>query len=71
MSLDLGCSRPKAVLRSSISDGRGAPAAAEGGSAYPRGAHIEARGKALDAMSASDARGFFEHRGYHAKVHLL
>jgi hypothetical protein len=39
--------------------------------AYPGGAHIEAMGKALEAMSASDARGFFEHRGYHAKVHLL
>ncbi len=32
---------------------------------------IEAMGQALDALTASDARGFFEHRGYRAKVHLL
>ena len=32
---------------------------------------IEAMGRALDALTASDARGFFEHRGYRAKVHLL
>ena len=32
---------------------------------------IEAMGRALDALRASDARGFFEHRGYRAKVHLL
>jgi transposase len=32
---------------------------------------IEAIGRALDAVTASDARGFFEHRGYHAKAHLL
>jgi transposase len=32
---------------------------------------IEAIGRALDALTASDARGFFEHRGYRAKVHLL
>jgi transposase len=25
---------------------------------------IEAMGRALDAVTASDARGFFEHRGY-------
>src|SRR5215210_5545726 len=29
-----------------------------------REALIEAMGRALDAVSASDARGFFEHRGY-------
>jgi transposase len=32
---------------------------------------MEAIGQALDALTASDARGFFEHRGYRAKVHLL
>ncbi len=32
---------------------------------------IEAMGRALDAVTASDARGFFEHRGYRAKAHLL
>jgi transposase len=32
---------------------------------------IEMMGRALDALTASDARGFFEHRGYRAKVHLL
>jgi transposase len=32
---------------------------------------IGAIGRALDALTASDARGFFEHRGYCAKVHLL
>ena len=32
---------------------------------------MEAMGRALDALTASDARGFFEHRGYRAKVHLL
>lgn len=26
---------------------------------------LEAMGRALDAVTASDARGFFEHRGYH------
>jgi len=29
-----------------------------------REALMEAMGRALDAVSASDARGFFEHRGY-------
>jgi transposase len=32
--------------------------------ARTRGALIEAMGGALDAVTASDARGFFEHRGY-------
>ena len=32
---------------------------------------IEAMGKALDAVTAQDARGFFEHRGYRATVQLL
>jgi len=32
---------------------------------------IEAMGRALDAVTASDARGFFEHCGYRAKAHLL
>jgi len=32
---------------------------------------IEAMGRALDAVTASDARGFFEHCRYRAKAHLL
>jgi transposase len=32
---------------------------------------IEAIGRALGAVTASDARGFFEHRGYRTKAHLL
>ena len=32
---------------------------------------IEAMGRALGAVTASDARGFFEHGGYRAKAHLL
>jgi transposase len=36
-----------------------------------REALIEVMGRSLDAVTASDARGFFEHRGYRAKVHLL
>jgi hypothetical protein len=35
------------------------------------GALIEAMGRALGAVTASDARGFFEHGGYRAKAHLL
>jgi transposase len=31
---------------------------------------IEALGKALEAVTANDARGFFEHRGYHATAQL-
>ena len=34
--------------------------------ARTREALVEAMGQALEAVSASDARGFFEHRGYHA-----
>jgi len=34
--------------------------------ARTREALVEAMGLALEAVSASDARGFFEHRGYHA-----
>ena len=33
--------------------------------ARTREALLEALGRALEAVSASDARGFFEHRGYH------
>jgi transposase len=33
--------------------------------ARTREALLEAMGRALDAVSASDARGFFEHPGYH------
>jgi transposase len=39
--------------------------------ARTREALIEAMGRALEAVTASDARGFFEHRGYRAKAHLL
>ena len=39
--------------------------------ARTREALIEAMGRALDAVTASDARGFFEHRGYRAAAHLL
>jgi len=28
-------------------------------------------GKALDAVTTTDARGFFEHRGYRATAQLL
>ena len=33
--------------------------------ARTREALLEVMGRALDAVTASDARGFFEHRGYH------
>jgi hypothetical protein len=33
-----------------------------------REALVEAMGKALDAITARDARGFFEHCGYRAPV---
>lgn len=36
-----------------------------------REALVEAMGKALDAISARDARGFFEHCGYRASGHLF
>jgi transposase len=39
--------------------------------ARTREALIEAMGRALEAVTASDACSFFEHRGYHAKAHLL
>ena len=39
--------------------------------ARTREALIEAMGRALDAVTASDARGFFEHRGYCATAQLL
>ena len=32
---------------------------------------IEALGVAISAVTARDARGFFEHGGYHLPVHLL
>jgi transposase len=32
---------------------------------------VEAIGVALSAVSAADARGFFEHAGYHTTAHLL
>jgi hypothetical protein len=38
---------------------------------HPRGSLIEAMGRALEALRAKDARGFFEHRGYHAAAQLL
>jgi hypothetical protein len=40
--------------------------------ARTREALIEAAGRALDALTANDAaHGFFEYRGYRAKIHLL
>ena len=36
-----------------------------------REALVEAMGRALGAVTASDARGSFEHRGYRATAHLL
>ena len=39
--------------------------------ARSRGALVEAIGKALDAVSAGDARGFFEHCGYRASGQLF
>jgi hypothetical protein len=32
---------------------------------------VEAMGRALDAVTSTDARGFFEHRGYRAMGQLL
>jgi hypothetical protein len=32
---------------------------------------IEVMGYALEAVTAKDAQGFFEHRGYHATAQLL
>jgi transposase len=39
--------------------------------ARTREALMEAMGRALDAVTVKDARGFFEHRGYHATAQLL
>ena len=39
--------------------------------ARTKGALVEAIGVALSAISAQDARGFFEHAGYRRTVHLL
>jgi transposase len=39
--------------------------------ARTREALLEAMGRALDAVTANDARGYFEHRGYHATAQLL
>jgi transposase len=36
-----------------------------------RGALVEAMGRALEAVTVSDARGFFEHRGYQTPGQLL
>jgi len=36
--------------------------------ARTRGALVEATGKALDAVNAKDARGFFAHCGYHMRA---
>jgi hypothetical protein len=36
-----------------------------------REALLEAMGRVLDAVTANDARGFFEHRGYHATAQPL
>lgn len=40
-------------------------------SATTKEALVEAIGEALLAVSAADARGFFEHAGYHATGQLL
>ena len=40
-------------------------------SARMRGALVDAIGVALSAISARDARGFFEHAGYRPTAHLL
>ena len=39
--------------------------------ARTREALIEAMGRTLDAVTARDARNFFERRGYRASGHLL
>ena len=39
--------------------------------ARTREALMEAMGRALEALTAKDARGFFEHRGYRATAQLL
>ena len=39
--------------------------------ARTREALVEAIGRALEAVTANDAWGFFEHRGYHATAQLL
>jgi transposase len=39
--------------------------------ARTREALMEAMGQALDAVTADDARGYFEHRGYRQKAQLL
>jgi transposase len=39
--------------------------------ARTREALLEAMGRALNAVTADDARGFFEHRGYRASAQLL
>jgi transposase len=39
--------------------------------ARTREALLEAMGRALDAVTADDARGFFEYRGYRASAQLL
>jgi transposase len=39
--------------------------------ARTREALLEAMGRALDTVTAQDARGFFEHRGYRATAQLL
>lgn len=41
------------------------------GEARTREALVEAMGRALSAVSASDARGFFEHRGYRSLAQPL
>jgi hypothetical protein len=39
--------------------------------ARTKGTLVEVIAKALDAVSARDARGFFEHCGYHQLVQFL
>jgi hypothetical protein len=53
---------------SSLLEAKGAVAQAGG---RTRQALMEAMGRALDAVTADDARGYFEHRGYRPKAQLL
>jgi hypothetical protein len=55
---------PAALLadRGGLPEGQGAPE--EGAAARTRGALVEATGRALDAVTSRDARGWFGHCGY-------
>jgi len=65
------CIRPISTpLRKRVRHAKGAAPAHRAG-ARTREALIEAMGRSLEAVTSSDARGFFEHRGYRAQGHLL